>query len=238
MDKAKLFNLFILAFLMSLSVQYLFFPQANKQTEVSPVLLGVKDDSITIPNIPTIELTNNSTGAFTLNPCDDISVSVDSLPLTGLREAAPLFCTPLEVTSGSKVILPFKELYQVFAKKEGKYIATVKTPLGERMVTFSVDSPGAFRSLLSTVVYQPIYNLFVALITYLPGHSLGWAIIIVTLIIRLILLVPQHHMLQSQQKIQKIQPKIKALQKEFKNDQAQLGMKMMELYKTEGVNPM
>jgi membrane protein insertase Oxa1/YidC/SpoIIIJ len=40
-------------------------------------------------------------------------------------------------------------------------------------------------------------------------------------------------MLQGQQKLQKIQPKIKALQKQYKEDQATLGMKMLELYKTE-----
>jgi YidC/Oxa1 family membrane protein insertase len=45
-------------------------------------------------------------------------------------------------------------------------------------------------------------------------------------------------MLESQKQLQKIQPKIKAIQKEFKGDQAVLGQKMMELYKKEGVNPM
>ena len=87
--------------------------------------------------------------------------------------------------------------------------------------------------MISTLVYEPIYNLFVALITWIPGHELGWAIIIITLIIRLILLVPQQHMLESQKKLQKIQPKIKAIQKEYKSDQALLGQKMIELYKTE-----
>lgn len=87
--------------------------------------------------------------------------------------------------------------------------------------------------MASTLVYEPIYNLFVALLTWVPGHSLGWAIIIITLIIRLILLVPQQHMLESQKKLQKVQPKIKAIQKEYKDDQAVLGQKMMELYKKE-----
>lgn len=45
-------------------------------------------------------------------------------------------------------------------------------------------------------------------------------------------------MLESQKKLQKVQPKIKAIQKEYKDDQAVLGQKMMELYKKEGVNPM
>ncbi len=237
MDKAKLFNLFLLAFIMSLSIQYLFFPPAKQQVQDTGILLSVKKDAVVIPNIPQIELSNTSSGSFVLNPCSDVSLNIDSITYN-MSGAAPAFCSPLEIVSGTKMILPFKELHQVFANKAGKYIITVTTPLGARTVSFEMEKPGAFRSFLSFTVYQPIYNLFVALITFLPGHSLGWAIIIVTIIIRLILLVPQHHMLQSQQKIQKIQPKIKALQKEFKTDQAQLGMKMMELYKQEGVNPM
>lgn len=38
--------------------------------------------------------------------------------------------------------------------------------------------------------------------------------------------------------MQVIQPKIKAIQEEHKGDQATIGMKMMELYKKEGVNPL
>lgn len=101
------------------------------------------------------------------------------------------------------------------------------------MTSFVESTPGTLRSLLSTLVYRPIYNFFVALLTWLPGHSLGWAIVIITLIIRLALLVPQHHMLQSQKKLQLIQPKIKELQTKYKDDQAKLGMEMLELYKKE-----
>lgn len=45
-------------------------------------------------------------------------------------------------------------------------------------------------------------------------------------------------MLMSQKKLQVIQPKIKELQKKYKDDQAKLGVEMLELYKKEGVNPM
>jgi membrane protein insertase Oxa1/YidC/SpoIIIJ len=82
-------------------------------------------------------------------------------------------------------------------------------------MVFDLSLPGTFRSLLTTVFYNPIYNLFVALLTFIPGHPLGWAIVIITIIIRLILLVPQQHMLESQKKLQMIQPKIKALQEKF-----------------------
>jgi YidC/Oxa1 family membrane protein insertase len=45
-------------------------------------------------------------------------------------------------------------------------------------------------------------------------------------------------MLVSQKKLQAIQPKIKKIQEEFKGQPQILGQKMMELYKTEKVNPM
>lgn len=45
-------------------------------------------------------------------------------------------------------------------------------------------------------------------------------------------------MLESQKKLQLIQPKIKALQEKYKDNQAELGSEMLELYKKEGVNPM
>ncbi len=238
MDKLKLLNLFVLAFLLSLVVQSFFLPKKIDTATPTGLILQVQDDTITIPNIPKVEVINQGTWAITIYPCDDITLSVDSQPILGMSGAAPAFCTPLVVDAGAKKLLPMESLYKVFSSKAGKYIVTLKTPLGDRTVFFSAEEPGMIRTLLSATVYQPIYNLFVALLTWIPGHPLGWAIIIVTIIIRLILLVPQHHMLQGQQKLQKIQPKIKALQKEYKDDQATLGMKMLELYKKEWVNPM
>jgi len=46
--------------------------------------------------------------------------------------------------------------------------------------------------------------------------SLGWGIIVVTIIIKLVLLWPQHKMMVSQKKLQNIQPKIKKIQEENK----------------------
>ena len=94
------------------------------------------------------------------------------------------------------------------------------------------------RTFLATIFYAPILNLFVGILQYLPDHSLGLAIIIITILVRLILLVPQHQMMISARKMQDIQPKIKALQDKHKGDQSKIGMELMELYKREGVNPM
>ena len=238
MDKLKLLNLFALAFLGSLLIQYWFFPQPNTTPVVQDVFLSIESDSLIVPNIPKISIHNTTTGVLNINPCNDITLSIDSIPLVWIQEKATSFCTPLMVNSWSVAQISFDALYKVFSTQPGKYVVSLKTVNGDRMVSFDLGLPGSFRSSLSTVVYEPIYNLFVALLTWIPGHSLGWAIIIITIIIRLILLIPQQHMLENQKQLQKIQPKIKAIQKEHKNDQAVLGQKMMELYKKEWVNPM
>lgn len=235
----KLLNLFIFAFALSLLVQLVFFPPKDTSIAQSGVVLQIKDDSLTIPNIPIVEVINQSTWSVTINPCSDIKISIDTIwEVKNLATDAPDFCNQVYIAPNETKSIPFSPLYRLFAHQSWKYIVTLNTIYGDRIVFFESEKPGVVRTFLSATVYQPIYNLFVALLTWIPGHPLGWAIIIVTIIIRLILLVPQHHMLEWQKKLQKIQPKIKLLQKEHKNDQATLGMKMLELYKTEWVNPM
>ena len=70
------------------------------------------------------------------------------------------------------------------------------------------------------------------------GYSLGWAIVAITILIRIVLLWPQHKMMVSQRKLQAIQPKIKKLQEKHKKDSQKLGVELMALYKKEKVNPM
>lgn len=101
MDKLKLFNLFVLAFLLSLIFQY-FFPVAQKETPVlSEVVLSVDKESFTIPNIPVLTVKNTSTGAIVVHPCTEFSLSVDSVPLMGMSGAAPTFCRTLHIAPNS-----------------------------------------------------------------------------------------------------------------------------------------
>ena len=100
------------------------------------------------------------------------------------------------------------------------------------------EVPGFLRSLFRNLFYAPIYNLFAFLIDTIPGYSFGLAIILVTITIRILLLVPQHHILANSKKMQAIQPKIKELQEKYKGDQAKIGMELMNLYKAEQVNPL
>jgi YidC/Oxa1 family membrane protein insertase len=87
-------------------------------------------------------------------------------------------------------------------------------------------------------IYKPIYNSLVAIAYYLPGQSVGFAIIILTLIIRTILLAPMNKSMKSQRAMQEIQPKIQKIQKEYKGNQAKIAEETMKIWKQHKVNPM
>ncbi len=93
-------------------------------------------------------------------------------------------------------------------------------------------------NLLVIIFYQPLFNLLVWIYNVLPTHDLGWAIIILTLLIRLILYPLGQKSIKSQKSLQTIQPKIDALKEQFGSDKEGLGKAMMQLYKDEGINPL
>jgi len=70
-----------------------------------------------------------------------------------------------------------------------------------------------------------------------PVSNYGVDIIIFTVLMKLILLPFNIIQTKSTVKTQAIQPKLKELQKKYKNDPQRMSQAQMELYKSEGVNP-
>jgi len=66
----------------------------------------------------------------------------------------------------------------------------------------------------------------------------GVAIILLTILIKVILYPVTHKSMESTGKMQLVQPKLKKLQEQYKNDPAKLNAATAELYKKEGVNPL
>ncbi|MBN2657519.1 MAG: membrane protein insertase YidC [Spirochaetales bacterium] len=66
----------------------------------------------------------------------------------------------------------------------------------------------------------------------------GVAIILLTLLIKVIFYPVTHKSFESTSKMQAIQPKLKKLQDQYKSDPQKLNMATAELYKEEGVNPL
>jgi len=72
---------------------------------------------------------------------------------------------------------------------------------------------------------------------HLTGNY-GWAIILFTLITRVVLYPLMRNQLRSMAKMQRLAPKIKKLQERYKDDRETLQKQMMELYRQERVNPL
>ena len=92
-------------------------------------------------------------------------------------------------------------------------------------------------ALYNTILYEPIFNLLVWLYNVLPGGDVGFAIIVLTIIIKLILFPFSLQSIKSQRALQTLQPKIDELKAKYKDRKEEMTKAMMELYKQEKVNP-
>ncbi len=68
--------------------------------------------------------------------------------------------------------------------------------------------------------------------------SYGWAIILLTIIIKIVLWPLTHKSYASMGKMQKLQPQLKVLKEKYKGDSKKIQAETMKLYKANGVNPM
>jgi YidC/Oxa1 family membrane protein insertase len=91
--------------------------------------------------------------------------------------------------------------------------------------------------LFNVILYQPIFNALFYLYDVIPGRDLGVAIIILTLIIKLILFWPSLSGLKAQKRLQDTQPKIEAIKKKYKDDKEELGRQLMKFYQENKINP-
>jgi len=86
------------------------------------------------------------------------------------------------------------------------------------------------------ILYQPLYNLLIFIAWLIPGHSVAWAIIVLTIIIRLALLPSSIKTAYFQVKNMELQPKVNKIKAEIK-DSVEQNKAIMELYKEEGHSP-
>jgi YidC/Oxa1 family membrane protein insertase len=89
----------------------------------------------------------------------------------------------------------------------------------------------------NTILLEPMLNFMVLMSKYFLG-SFGIAVIVLTIIIRLLMFPLTMKQLHSSKAMQAIQPKMKELQKKYAKDQQKLGQETMKLYKEGGVNPL
>src|SRR5579884_1614858 len=90
-------------------------------------------------------------------------------------------------------------------------------------------------------IFQPLMDVFEAVLKFFHnsvGVPWGWAIVLLTVVIRLILVplfVKQFHSMQA---LQRLQPEMKALQSKYKDDKQRQQQELMKFYKENNVNPL
>lgn len=93
------------------------------------------------------------------------------------------------------------------------------------------------KEFFATVLYEPFYNLLILIVWLTPGHYVGVAIVILTLLTRVILLPSSLKAARFQVKNTELQPKINKIKAEIKDSQEQTKA-IMALYKEEGHSPL
>lgn len=86
------------------------------------------------------------------------------------------------------------------------------------------------------IIAKPLYQLLSLFHDYVGNW--GWAIIMLTILMKVIFFPLSQKSFRSMQKLQKIQPHMKRVQEAYKNDKEKLNQEMFRLYKEHKVNPL
>ena len=70
------------------------------------------------------------------------------------------------------------------------------------------------------------------------SFNYGWAIVILTILLRIVFWYPNHKSYKSMKDMQKLQPKVAKLREKYKDDKETMNKELMALYRTFKVNPM
>ena len=91
--------------------------------------------------------------------------------------------------------------------------------------------------MFNDFIVQPLFNLLVLVYALLPGHNFGLALILFTIIIRLLLWPVLKKQLHHAKAMRALQPDIKRINKATVGNRQKRSQMLMELYKEKGINP-
>jgi YidC/Oxa1 family membrane protein insertase len=94
-----------------------------------------------------------------------------------------------------------------------------------------------FSTIYNAAIFNPLYNGLIALMDIFPWMDAGIAVIVFTIIVRLILFPLSKKAIVTQVRMKEIQPEVDRLRETMKNDREGQALKMMQLYKDKKVSP-
>lgn len=91
-------------------------------------------------------------------------------------------------------------------------------------------------SLWNTFFYEPIYNALIFILNHITFGDVGFAIILLTILVKFIIYPLTKKSIKSQVLMKKMEPEIKQIKKDFPNKEDQ-ARETLKLYKKYGTNP-
>lgn len=91
--------------------------------------------------------------------------------------------------------------------------------------------------MFKTFLFNPLYNVLILIINSVPGADVGLAIVILTILIKLVILPIYTKSIRTQVKMKEIEPRLKEIKKKYEKDLPEQSRLIMEVYKENKINP-
>ncbi len=91
--------------------------------------------------------------------------------------------------------------------------------------------------LFNSLFYQPLFNLLIIICQFVPGNNFGLAIIILTLIVKLLFYPFGVLAIKNQKLMEGLKGKISEVQKKYQNDKQEQARQTMAIYKEAKISP-
>ncbi len=242
-----------LFFVTQYGISY-FFPK--NENKVPTVTISMQSAKISEGNDPVIIINNQTEKDLPLSSrCPQPPVDIALIEGAGETEKktdlmanqSVLTCLDvLVVPAGKKVEINMGSWKYALFEKVGTYEASLQlpekfaagNPEDNVSVRFRISEVGFFTKLFRTFITKPLFNALIFIASWVPSHNLGVAIILLTILVKLILLVPNQHALEGQKKLQQMQPRMDEIKKKFPGDAARVQEETMKLWKEMKINPL
>lgn len=247
---------FALLFLLVNAGFSYFFPKQTPEQKATAqsVKIAMESSSVRLGNDPVVTITNPTTTDLTLPkrcPLPPVDVSRVETATDGTETVTNIIpndsvlpCTDLLlVKAGATEKVSLASWKYALFEKAGSYevsldlpsVTEQKPPLTTR---FSMTEPGFFTKIFRTFITRPLYNALIFVASWVPGHNLGVAVLILTILIKLLLLIPNQHALEGQKKLQQLQPRMDEIKKKYPGDATRVQEETMKLWKEMKINPL
>lgn len=93
------------------------------------------------------------------------------------------------------------------------------------------------KEIFNLLLHDPLYNALIGLIGIIPGADVGVAVIVLTVIVKLILFPLSTKAVRTQIKMKMIQKPLDEIKEKYKDKKEEMGRAMLDLYKENKINP-